>query len=127
MEAQTGDWQFLCTCALTKLEDVCRRIISGDILVKELKTISLKESQMSKLCDAAARPSEQKNSGKKSTQAGGFPHYDSIKMHLDIRLKELDHFMTYRAQLKSFLHICETVALSGEALIHVCFNDACMV
>ena len=104
-------------CALSKLADVCRRVISGDVLVQELKTISGKESQMSKLCAAAAEPSKQKDNGNKSSQAEDFPPYERVKMYLDVRQKELKHFMTYRAQLKKFLQICSAVALSGKVIV----------
>ena len=111
-EAQSEDWQMICMCALSKLVDVCHRIIYGDILVHELKTISNKEPQMRKLC-AAAAPSKQKQDGKKSSQVEDVPSYDIVKMHLDLRLKELDYFVKYRGQLQNFLHVCGTVALSG--------------
>ena len=114
IEAQAGEWMLICKCALKKLVDVCQRIVSGDVLVHELKAVSLKESQMSKLCAAAAGPSRQKNSGKRISQAEYVPPYNNVKMHLDIRLKVLDHFMKYRAQLKKFLHSCATIALSGK-------------
>ena len=118
-EFQSEDWQLICMCALSKLADVCQRIISGEILVQELRTISLKESQMSKLCIAAAEPTKQKGNEKKSSQAEDFPPYDTVKMHLDMRLKELNYFMTYRDQLRKFLHICASVALSGKLFLFV--------
>ena len=125
-EAQSEDWKLICICALSKLEDICCRVISGGVLVHELKTISDKESQMRKLCAAAAAPSEQKDNGKKSSQAD-IPPYDSLKMYLDMRQKELDYFMNYCKQLRNFLRICEPVSLSGNVLIFICFNDAWMV
>ena len=116
---QSEDWQLICMCALSKLADVCQRVISGEILVQELRTISLKESQMSKLCIAAAEPTKQKDNGKKSSQAEDFPPYDTVKTHLDVRLKELNYFMTYRDQLRKFLHVCASVALSGKVFLFV--------
>ena len=113
-EAQSEDWQLICMCALSKLADVCHRVISGDVFVHEVKTIFHKESQMNKLCDAAAGPSKQKGSGKKGSLAEYVPPYDGVKMHLDIRKKEFDYFMKYQDQLKKFLRLCEPVALSGK-------------
>ena len=104
--------------------EVCHRIISGDILVHELKTISHKESQMGKLC-AAATPSEQKNDGKESSPAEDMPSYSRVKMQLDLRIKELDCFNTYRAQLTHFLHKSASVTLAGNLVLRC--NDAYIV
>ena len=87
-EAQSEDSKLICMCALSKLVDVCHRVISGEITVQELRTLSLKKSQMSKLCEAAAAPSKQNDSGKKSSQAEVVPPYDTVKMHLEMQLKK---------------------------------------
>ena len=115
----------ICMCALSKLADVCHRVISGDILVHELKTIFHKESQLSKLCDAATGPSKRKDSGKKSSLAEYVPPYDRVKVYLDIRQKELDYFMKYQDQLKRFLHLCKPVVLSGKVFGLYMFQKCC--
>ena len=103
----------ICVCALSSLAEVCHRVISGDILVHELTTISHKESQMNKLC-VAAEPSEQKGDERKSSHAVVVPPYDLVKMHLDMRLKELKYFNKYHDQLEYFLeHMCTAGAITG--------------
>lgn len=99
-------------CALSKLGEVCRKVCSGDIAVHELKTISGKETQMSKLC-AAAAPQEQTEDGK-GGQAGEIPSYEIVKKHLDMRLKEFHYFKTYCAQLTHFLNLSSLVVLTGK-------------
>ena len=109
---QLEDWERICLLAVRKLADLCNGVVSGDILVHELYTISQKEFQMSKLC-AAAKPFHQKHDKKKNSEVVDVPSYDRIKLHLDARLKELEYFNNYCAQLGLFLKECATVTLEG--------------
>ena len=111
-KTQWEDWERICLLAVRKLADLCNGVISGDILVHELYTISRKELEMSKLC-AAAEPAHQKYDKKKSSEVVDVPSYDRIKMPLDARLKELKYFEDYCAQLRLFLKEFATVTLEG--------------
>ena len=87
------DWQFIVTCALSQLEDVCSKIQSGNVTIKELEHIKSKQSQMRKLCEAVS-----------STQAS------ELQGNISQRLKEYEHFTEYTSRLKYFLtHIGKIV------------------
>lgn len=120
--AQFGDWQTICVCAVSKLEEICKRICSGDIFVYELQTISDKKTLMSKLC-AAACPMEHKDGNEdqdKPSSAISFaiPSYGVLTACLDLRLKEFNYFTTYNAQLSHFLQLTSSLVLTGMS-VHV--------
>ena len=121
-KAQVDDWQIICACAVSQLEEVCSRICSGDILVHELQKISDKQLQMSKLCIAAATPPEQ-HKGREAAQIESntitpstVPCHDVIKACIDTKLKELHFFTTYRDQLSHFLHLTSSLPLTGKTV-----------
>lgn len=87
--------QIICTCAVSKLDEVCQQIKSGKISVKELKKIKEQESQMEKLCDARA-------AGNSSKEGKSLTLFELEKL-VAKRLKEYDYFKKYREQLNHIL------------------------
>ena len=87
------DWQFIVTYALSQLEDVCSKIQSGNVTIKELEYIKSKQGQMRKLREAIS-----------STQAS------ELEGNMLQRLKEYEHFTEYTSKLEYFLtHIGKIV------------------
>ena len=88
-----SDWQCICVCALSTLENTCKRIINGDISMSELQIIQVRKKQMDKLCDAAA--------GKHST----LPSAQDLTARIAQRLKEYQHFQTYCEELRNIISV----------------------
>lgn len=90
--------QILCTCARSKLDEVCDQITSGNITLKELHKISAKIEQMECLCMAD------------TTNNGGTSDFSSVKDALDKRMSEYKAFMNQREYLRFLCsHISSTV------------------
>lgn len=88
------DWQFIVTCALSQLEDVCSKIQSGNVTIKELEHIESKQGQMRKLCEAFS-----------CTVISG-PQRETTRLQSNVmqRLKEYNHFKEYSVKLEYFLN-----------------------
>ena len=98
----TEEVQVICMCALSILQDICGRICTGDISVRELQEIQKRANQMNKLCVAAA--------------------INDWKMEMDIaylnacveqRLKEYEHFKVYHQQLHHLMLHLSSVPVQG--------------
>ena len=87
------DWKFIVTCALSQLEDVCSKIQSGNVTIKELEQIESKQSQMRKLCEAFSY----------TVTSGPQRQATQLQSNIVQRLKEYNHFKEYTAKLEFFL------------------------
>ena len=87
--------QIACLCALTKFQEVCGRVQSGDIPMSELQKISDNDEQMKRLCAAVTVQGDKKESGQLSFKA--------IQSALHQRLQEFHAFDQHRSCLS---HLC---------------------
>lgn len=87
------DWQFIVTCALSQLEDVCSKIQSGNVTIKELEHIESKQGQMRKLCEAFSC----------TVTSGSQRQATQLQSNVMQRLKEYNHFKEYTVKLEYFL------------------------
>ena len=102
------EYQFVCYGAISKLEDICQKLLSGDISVLELQKIQKAQLAMKRLCAAA----EVKDKSKKTRY---YASYDVIDRVMKQKLKEYEAF---RNQQKYLLHLCRRI---GDAIGEV-FN-----
>ena len=98
----TEEVQFICVCALSILQTVCRRICNGDISVRELEEIQKRAPQLNKLCIAAGF-----NVGKMETDIA------FINASVEQRLKEYEHFKVYHQQLHHLMSHLSSVPVQG--------------
>lgn len=92
------DCQILCLCALTKIQEVCSRIQSGDILKSqsaELEKISDNYEQMKRLCTAVTVQGDKKGSRQLSFKA--------VQSALHQRLQE---FLAFDKHCFYLSHLC---------------------
>lgn len=83
---QEGNWRLIATSAVSKLESVCTNIQKGKITIAELESIKAKETQMDKLCDIISE-----------TRSA------ELQKSMTQRLREFEHFDSYKAKLEYFL------------------------
>ena len=95
----------ICTCALSILQDVCARICSGDISIRDLHELNSKKSEMMKLCSAAAVDGKQQSEMLSA---------DNVICNLEQRLREYGYFQVYLQQLKQLLSFLNSVRLQGK-------------
>ena len=97
---ESNDWKLIVICAVSKLENVCTNIHSGNITITELRSIIAKQTQMNKLCEVT----------NKSQLA-------ELQNSMEKRLKEFKHFEAYKMKLEHLLsHI-------GKVLIGKSMHD----
>ena len=94
-EKGSSELQLICICALSILQDVCARICSGDISIRDLQKVHSKKAQMIKLCSAAAVDA------------------DNVVSNLEQRLRDHDHFMVYLRQLNHLFSFFSSARLQG--------------
>ena len=98
-----GDWQYICACAISKLQQVCTMICDGDICMRDLRLLCDKKGQMHKLCLAVT--------------VDGKPQYgiqaDAVITSLKQRSKEYEQFEEYQRQLNNILSYFTSVRLEG--------------
>ena len=97
------EWQVICMCALSILQDVCKRICNGDISMRELEDIKRRRVQMYKLCDAVATDDE----------TGAVLSSEFLSANIDQRLKEYQHFQEYHQQLHNLMSQLSSVPVQG--------------
>ena len=100
-----GEWQFICACAISKLQDACKKICSGDICMHDLKLLNSKIGQTHKLCSATTVD------GKEQPE---MPSADAVITSLEQRLEEYEQFEEYRKQLSNMLSYLTSVGLQGK-------------
>ena len=100
-----GDWKYICACATSKLQEVCKMICNGDIFMHDLRLLCDKKGQMHKLCLAATVDGKPQY---------GIPSADAVIFSLNQRLKEYEQFEEYRKQLKNILPYFTSVRLQGK-------------
>ena len=91
-------------CAVSNLEDICKRICSGNVCIQELQHLNSKKAQMSKLC------SEATVDGKAQFD---LPSASTIVTKLEQRLREYEHFEEYRQHLSYLISHLKSVRLQG--------------
>ena len=101
------EWQVVCICAISILEDACSKICNGDICMQDLSLLNKKRAQMSKLCSAATVDVQEQS---------GMPSADTVIANLELRLKEYEQFERYRNQLTNLLSFLGSVRLQGKIL-----------
>ena len=99
-----GDWQYICVCAITKLQQVCTMICDGDICMRDLRLLCDKKGQMHKLCLAATVDGESQPR---------MPLADAVITSLKQRSKEYEQFEEYQRQLNNILSYFTSVRLEG--------------
>ena len=104
-EEGMGNWQLICTCALSILEDMCTRICSGDISIRDLHKLHSRKGQMMKLCSATLVD------GKRQSE---MPSAGKVISNLEQRLREYDYFQVYLQQLNQLLSLLNSVRLQGK-------------
>lgn len=110
-ESSLEDWQLICMCALSKLENVCMQIKTGDISVMELKEIREKQDQMRRLCDAAAA-----GEGESETSLSS----SNLVVYVSQRLNEYNFFLKYHRQLDQLISFFTSKQLPGYKCKHAC-------
>lgn len=102
------EWQLICVCAISILENVCERIRTGDISVGELKQIKATKKQMDKLCDAATQ-------GRRNTS---MPSAKDLNTSISQRLTQYEHFQTYCEQMNNIiLHLSSVESMYNVSLL----------
>ena len=99
-----GDWQYICSCAISKLEEVCIKICNGDICMHDLRLLDKRKGQMHKLCLATTVDGKPQS---------GMPSADVVITNLERRLKEYEQFEEYQRQLNNILFYFTSVRLEG--------------
>lgn len=77
------------------LQDVCARICSGEISIRDLQEVHSKKAQMIRRCSAAAVDA------------------DNVISNLEQRLREYNHFKVYLCQLNHLFSFLSSVRLQG--------------
>ena len=98
--------EMMCTFAVSALEDVCRNICSGDIIVRDIQMIIQRKDHMEKLCSAV----KSRNLDKQGKD------YELVKAAIETRINEFKAFMN-RKHLLGSLSQGITVHVSG-MLVH---------
>ena len=106
-EESRVEWQLICICAISILEDACTKICNGDICMQDLSLLNRKKAQMSKLCSAATVDVQDQS---------GMPSADTVIANLELRLKEYEQFEEYRNQLNNLLSYLTSVRIQGNIL-----------
>ena len=83
---ESNDWKLIVICAVSKLEEVCTNIHSGNITITELRSIIAKQTQMNKLCEVT-QLAELQNSMEKRLKE--FKHFEAYKMKLEHLLSRI--------------------------------------
>ena len=109
-QVEAGDWQVICVCAISILEDFVKKIFTGNTSVKELREVEKRRSQLQKVCAAAV-------SGRK--KAVNMPSVKDIDDCVNQRLKEFEKFCLYREELSNVLYFLSCVKLQGSKCIAI--------
>ena len=87
--------QMVCSCAVSKLEDISRQLFSGEVSMLDLQKIRDKQQQMKRLCDAT-----------KQTNLGKNVLYEVLSNAMPLRLEE---FESVKKQQSFLLHLCTRI------------------
>ena len=85
----------ICSCAVSKLEDISKQLFIGEVSVLDLQKIRDKQQQMKRLCDATKQKKEGKN-----------VLYDALSNAVPLRLEE---FETVKKQQGFLLQLCTRI------------------
>lgn len=94
-EGLPDECQVACLCALTKFQEVCGRVQSGDISMSELHKIKGNSEQMKRLCAAVTVQGDKKEGRQLS--------FNTVQGALQQRLEEFSTFEQKRSYLS---HLC---------------------
>ena len=104
-EEGMGNWQLICTCALSILLNVCTKICNGDISMRDLLELHNRKGQMMKLCSATLVD------GKRQSE---MPSAGKVISSLEQRLREYGYFQVYLQQLNQLLSFLNSVRLQSK-------------
>ncbi len=91
-EGLPEECQSACVCALTKLQEVSDSILSGDITMRDLSTITQQSQKFQALCDAVQ--------GRHTICTF---EYSSVEKNLSLRTEEFEEFSRYKSYLLNLL------------------------
>ncbi len=93
-EGLPEECQSACVCALTKLQEVSDSILSGDIMMRDLSTITQQRQKFQTLCDAV---------GVRGKHTICTFEYSSVEKNLSLRTEEFEEFSRYKSYLLNLL------------------------
>ena len=109
-QVEAGDWQVICMCAISILEDFVQKILTGKISMKELREVEKRKFQLLKVCAAVVSGHE---------KAVNMPSVKDIDAFVNQRLNEFEKFCSYREELSNVLHFLSVVKLQGSKCIAI--------
>ena len=105
-QVESGDWQVICMCAISILEDIVRKILTGDTSMMELREVEKRRTQLQKVCVAVSGHEEAVN----------MPSIKDLDACVIQRLKEFEKFCSYREELSNVLLFLSCVKLQGNKM-----------
>ena len=102
-QEESGDWQVICMCAISILENIVQKILTGNTSMMELEEVEKRRAQFQKVCAAVSGHEEAVN----------MPSVKDLNACVNQRLKEFETFCLYRKELSNVLHFLSGVKLQG--------------
>ena len=90
--------QLACSCAVSQLEDISRKLHAGEISILDLQKIQEKQHQMNKLCEAVVQEKEEKLDEQLRKM--------SMVHAMKLRLEE---FSSFTKQQSLLLQLCQKI------------------
>ena len=102
-QVEAGDWQVICMCAISILEDIVQKILTGNTSMMELRKVEKRRNQLQKVCAAVSGHEVSVN----------MPSVEDLDACVNQRLKEFEKFCLFCEELSNILHYISCVKLQG--------------